>query len=93
MEEGEIRVRLPRQGELIGQILEILGASRFMIACSDCYTRMCRIPGKFRKMIKVSPGDYAIIKPWDIERNEKADIVYIYTRTQVSWLKRKGIIK
>ncbi len=93
MEEEAIRVRLPQKGEIIGQIEEVLGASRFKIACADGKTRMCRIPGRFRKMIKVRAGDYTIVKPWDIEPNEKGDVVYIYTRTQAGWLKRKGIIK
>jgi translation initiation factor 1A len=92
-EEEALRVRLPRRGELIGQIEEILSASRFRIACQDGKTRLCRIPGRFRKRIKIHPGDYTIVQPWDIEPDAKGDIVYIYTRTQAGWLRKKGIIK
>lgn len=86
------RVRLPRGNEVLGTIEEILGASRFRIACKDEKTRMCRIPGKFRKRIKVRVGDVVIIKPWDIEPNEKGDVVWIYNRTHANWLRSKGHI-
>jgi translation initiation factor 1A len=85
-----LRVRLPRGEEILGQIEQIMGASRFRIACKDGRTRMCRIPGKFRKRIKLSAGDIVIIKPWTVEGDEKGDIVWIYNRTQASWLRNKG---
>jgi len=88
---GPIRVRMPRGIEVLGEIVELLGASRFKISCKDGVERVCRIPGKFRKRIKVRAGDWVIIKPWSIEP-EKGDIEWIYTRTQANWLKRKGII-
>ena len=93
IEQEAFRVRLPQKGEVIGEILEVLGASRFKIACADGHTRICRIPGRFRKMIKVRAGDYTIVQPWDIQSEEKGDVVYIYTRTQVGWLRKKGVIK
>lgn len=89
--EGPIRVRMPRGGEVLGEIVELLGASRFKIACKDGVERICRIPGKFRKRIKVRAGDWVIVKPWSIEP-EKGDIEWIYTRTQANWLRRKGMI-
>lgn len=89
---GPIRVRMPRGNEIIGSIEEILGASRFRINCLDGKTRMCRIPGKFRKRINVRPGDWLIVKPWSIEP-EKGDVVWIYTRTQANWLRRQGYLE
>jgi len=88
---GPIRVRMPRGNEVLGEIVELLGASRFKISCKDGVERVCRIPGKFRKRIKVRPGDWVIVKPWTIEP-EKGDIEWIYTKTQANWLMRKGII-
>ncbi len=85
-----VRVRLPRGEEQLGTIDQILGASRFRIACKDGKTRMCRIPGKFRRRIKVMPGDIVIIKPWTIEGDEKGDIVWIYNKTQMNWLRSRG---
>ena len=85
-----IRVRLPRGREVLGEIEQILGASRFRIACKDGKTRMCRIPGKFRKRIKVRAGDIVIVEPWAIEGDEKGDVVWIYNKTQMEWLRRRG---
>ncbi len=87
-----IRVRLPRGKEVLGEIEQILGASRFRVECKDEKTRLCRIPGKFRKRIKVRPGDIVIIEPWSIEGDEKGDIVWIYNKTQMSWLRNKGYV-
>ena len=78
-----IRVRLPRGKETLGEIDEILGASRFKVLCKDRKTRMCRIPGKFRKRIRVSVGDIVIVEPWEIEGDEKGDIIWIYNKTQI----------
>ena len=89
--QGEItRVRLPRGGEQMGEIEELLGASRFRVNCKDGKVRMCRIPGKFRRRIKIRVGDLVIIKPWDIESDSKGDIVWIYTITQANWVRSKG---
>jgi len=84
---------MPKQGEIIGQIEELLGASRFKINCSDGHLRMCRMPGKFRRRMKIHVGDFVVIKPWDIEPKEKGDIVFVYNKTQTSILKKRGIIK
>ncbi len=91
MEPGQpIRVRLPRGKEMLGEIEQILGASRFKISCKDGRERICRIPGKFRRRIKVRAGDIVIVKPWEIEGDDKGDIVWIYNKTQMSWLRNKG---
>ena len=93
--EGEepIRVRVPRENEVLGEIIELLGASRFRVKCYDGKLRLCRIPGKFRKRIKISVGDVVLVEPWSVESDEKGDIVWIYTQTHVNWLKNKGYIK
>jgi translation initiation factor 1A len=54
---------------------------------------MCRIPGKFRKRITVRVGDLVIVKPWTVEGDEKGDIVWIYNKTQSSWLRKRGYVK
>lgn len=94
-QEGEevIRVRLPRHGEVLGIIEELLGACRFKVTCSDGHLRLCRIPGKFRKRVNVYVGDIVLISPWSVEANEKGDILWIYNRTHADWLRRKGFVK
>ncbi|MBI4176517.1 MAG: translation initiation factor eIF-1A [Candidatus Aenigmarchaeota archaeon] len=92
-QEEVVRVRMPRRGEVLGEILELYGASRFKVSCQDGKVRMCRIPGKFRKRIKISMGDLVIVIPWDVEPDAKGDIDWIYTRTQAAWIRKKGIFK
>jgi translation initiation factor 1A len=93
MEEDVMRVRTPRSGETIGEIVELLGASRFRVSCRDGNVRICRMPGRFRRRMKIQTGDLVIIKPWEIEPREKGDIVWIYTRTQANWLRSKGYLR
>ena len=92
MEEEIVRVRLPRSSEVLGEIEILSGASRFVVNCKDGKRRTCRIPGKFRKRIKIRVGDIVLIKPWEIESDEKGDVVWIYNRTQANWLRKKGYI-
>jgi len=89
--EEQIRVRLPQGNELIGEVEETLGASRFKIRTKEGQELVCRIPGKFRKRIKIRIGDLVLAKPWDIDP-EKGDIVWIYNKTHASWLRKKGYI-
>jgi translation initiation factor 1A len=91
--QGPMRVRLPRGKEIIGEIIELLGASRFRVSCQDSNTRVCRMPGKFRRRMRIRIGNLVIIEPWDIEPKEKGDIVWIYTRTQANWLRARGHVK
>ncbi|MFQ5647632.1 MAG: translation initiation factor eIF-1A [Candidatus Aenigmatarchaeota archaeon] len=90
--EGPVRVRMPRGTQVLGEVVELLGASRFRLACKDGKERVCRIPGKFRKRIKIRVGDIALIEPWDIEPDTKADIVWVYNKTHAAWLRNKGHI-
>jgi len=52
---------------------------------------MGRIPGKMKKRIWIREGDVVIVVPWSFQ-DEKADVVWRYTRPQVDWLKRKGYL-
>ncbi|MBI4181403.1 MAG: translation initiation factor eIF-1A [Candidatus Aenigmarchaeota archaeon] len=89
-QEEFVRVRLPRSGEVIGEIEALLGASRFHVVCKDGKKRLCRIPGRFRKRIKIRVGDLVLVEPWTVEGDAKGDVVWIYTPTQANWLRRKG---
>ncbi|MEE9236415.1 MAG: translation initiation factor eIF-1A [Thermoplasmata archaeon] len=92
-EEGYIRVRLPkdRKGEIFGIADQLLGASHIKVVCADGKSRMTRIPGKLRRRMWIREGDLVIIKPWSFQ-DEKADVVYRYTKTQSTYLSRKGMI-
>jgi translation initiation factor 1A len=93
MEEEIIRVRTPRGNELLGTVVEMLGASRFRVDCSDEKERICRIPGKFKRRVWVRTGDVVLLKPWEVQADERGDIVWRYTPAQVNWLSRRGLLK
>lgn len=94
-ETGEeiVRVTLPqkRKGELFAVADQLLGASRIKVMCEDGKSRMGRIPGKLKKRMWIREGDLIIVRPWDFQE-DKADIIYRYTKTQSSYLRRKGMI-
>lgn len=90
-EEGYVRIRLPRKGEIFGVADQLLGASRIKVVCADRKSRLGRIPGKIKKRLWIRTGDLLIVKPW-VFQDEKADIIWRYTKTQAANLSRKGLI-
>jgi translation initiation factor 1A len=88
-----IRVRTPRNDEVLGTVTEVLGASRFRVDCTDGNERLCRVPGRSKRRMYVKIGDVVLVKPWSIEGDAKGDIVWRYKPAQVSWLSRKGLLK
>lgn len=92
VEGQEFRVRLPREGEIFGKVVQLHGGKHLMIKCADQKMRMCRIPGKLKK-IWVREDDYVLIKPWPIEGDKKGDIVWRYRQVEVEWLNKNGYLK
>jgi len=92
-EEEYIRLRLPkkRENELFAIADRLMGGSRINVICEDGKSRMARIPGKMKRRARVRAGDLLIIKPWNIQ-NEKADIVFRYSRTQAITLSRRRLL-
>ena len=87
------RLRMPRPGEIMGVVMQLHGGARMMVHCEDGKDRMCRVPGKIKRYIWVKEGDYVLVVPWQVEGDEKADIVYRYIRVQVEQLRARGVIK
>ena len=88
-----IRVRLPRRGQLLGEVEQLLGDRRMSIKCTDGYTRLCRIPGKIRKRIWIKEGNIVLTQPWEVQVKERGDILWRYTHQQAVWLRRHGHLK
>ena len=88
-----IRVRLPRRGQLLGEVEQLLGDRRMMIKSSDGFKRLCRIPGKIRKRIWIKEGNIVLIEPWEVQATERGDILWRYTNQQADWLRRHGHLK
>lgn len=88
------RVRTPRKEnkEVLATVENMLGANHVRLRCMDGVVRMGRIPGSMKKKTWIREGDIVIAVPWDFQ-DEKADVVWKYTRPQVNWLERKGYLK
>jgi len=91
--EGPIRVRTPRQDEVIGVVEQRVGANRMVVKCFDDKERNCRIPGSLRRRLWIRPGDTVIVKPWEFDGDTRGDVLFKYTPAAIDWLKRKGFIK
>ncbi|UCE75253.1 MAG: translation initiation factor eIF-1A [Methanomassiliicoccales archaeon] len=91
--EAYVRLRLPERnrGEIFAIAEQLLGASRIKVMCSDGKSRLGRIPGKIKKRMWIREGDLLIVRPWNFQ-DDKADIIYRYTKTQASSLKRKKLL-
>jgi len=87
-----IRVRTPRDNQVIGRIIQMHGGKRMTVECTDGNRRMCRVPGR-KSRIWVKRDDYVLVEPWDIESDEKGDIVWKYRKSSVNWLKKRGYLK
>jgi translation initiation factor 1A len=91
--EEYIRLKMPnrKNQELFAIADRLMGGSRIHVVCADGKSRMARIPGRMKRRQRVRTGDLVIVKPWDIQ-DDKADIMYRYTRTQAIILSRRRLL-
>ena len=95
MEEQEqpIRVKVPMGKQVIGILEQRVGGFRMKVRCLDGKSRICRIPGRLRRRLWMREGDILLVEPWEYEQEKKGDVIFKYTPTQISWLKKKGYLK
>jgi translation initiation factor 1A len=93
IQEELSRIKLPRGRQVLGILEQRLGASRLRVRCLDGKSRVCRIPGRLKRRLWVREGDVVIVEPWEFSGDEKGDVLYKYTKSQVEFLKRKGYLK
>ena len=88
-----VRVRMPnkRNREIFGVVEQALGGGHLQILCQDGKMRLGRIRGKLKKRMWMREGDLVIIRPWEIQ-DDKADILYRYTRIQAQNLVRRNLV-
>ena len=84
------RTRLPKGREMIGYIEQLLGAKRMYVDCTDGIRRLCRVPGRARRRVWAREGDYVIVEPWEIQGDEKGDVIWKYKKHQADYLRRTG---
>lgn len=86
------RVRTPEDEEVIGIVLQKMGHGRFKIYCADGNERIARIPGSKRRDMWVKRDDLVLLDPWDVQGDEKGDIVWRYSNAQQRWLEDNGFL-
>ena len=86
-----VRVRWPRNKELIGRIIRRLGGNKMEIKSTDGLTRNCRVPGRYKRRLWLRPKDYVIIVPWEFDE-KKADIIYKYYSSEINQLRKQGVL-
>jgi len=87
------RVPLPKGRQVLGILEQRLGANHMMIKCLDGKSRNCRVPGRLKRKLWLREGDIVLVEPWELEGDEKGDILLKYNPAQVEWLKKKGFLK
>ena len=86
------RVKIPKEGEVLGIIEQRLGGNKMLVKCLDKETRNCRVPGRLRRKLWLRPGDIVIIEMWELDK-AKGDVIFKYRQNQVEWLKKNNYLE
>lgn len=94
LSEKELRsVVLPSENDVLCIAQKMLGYDRVLAKCQDGHTRVCRIRGKMKRRTWIREGDVVLVSPWDFQRDERGEIFWRYTSSQVDQLRKQGILK
>ena len=93
IEEKEGSLILPRENQVIGIVEKRLGGNKMQVECFDGNTRVCRVPGRFKKKLWIRPGDVVLVEKWEFGGDEKGDIIHKYSHAAIEKLKEKGLFK
>lgn len=85
-DQGVGRVRKPNDGEVLGVVLRKEGGGKYRIYCTDGEERICRIPGSKKRGLWVKRDNVVLVEPWDIQGDEKGDIIESYSNAETRWL-------
>lgn len=88
-----VRLRLPRENEMLGVIEQLLGYAKMKVKGTDGKVRVCRVPGRLTRHLWLRERDVVLIKPWEYQPDTKGDVIYKYRKNQVEILKKKGLLK
>jgi len=84
---------MPGKDQLLGVVMQMLGYDRLLVKCTDGRERVCRIRGKMKRRVWIKVGDIVLVAPWDFQSDSRGDIIWRYTESQASTLRRKGYLK
>jgi translation initiation factor 1A len=88
----EYKLKLPGEGEVLGIVMKVAGASKFIVDCKDGNQRLCSMPGRLGRRFWIKANDVVIVEPWDIQGNERGYIVWRYSQIDMSKLRERGMI-
>ena len=83
---------MPQPGELIGKVVRIAGATKFLVRCTDSNERLCSIPGRLRRRFWIKENDIVIVRPWIVQTTERGDIVWRYSVMDIGKLRDRKLL-
>ncbi|MCW3978785.1 MAG: translation initiation factor eIF-1A [Candidatus Bathyarchaeota archaeon] len=83
----------PSENDVLGVVQKMLGYDRVLVKCQDGHTRVARIRGKMKRRTWIREGDIVLVSPWDFQGDERGEIFWRYTASQVDQLRREGVLK
>jgi translation initiation factor 1A len=89
----EIKIRLPKESEVVGIVEEKLGGIHFRVACMDDKVRICRVPGALKRSLWIDLGMVVLVRPWELQPDDRGDIIAKYNEQETEILKKKGFLK
>jgi translation initiation factor 1A len=87
------QTKMPGQGELVGVVEKASGSASFVVRCNDGKDRLCTIPGRLKRKFWIKIKDVVIVKPWVVQSDERADILWRYSIMDGEKLRNAGLLK
>ena len=88
----EYNTKMPQQGEIVGIVEKASGAANFIVRCADGKDRTCTIPGRVQRKFWIKMRDVVLVRPWVVQSDERADIVWRYSIMDADRLKKNGLM-
>jgi translation initiation factor 1A len=82
----------PSKNDVLGVVQKMLGFDRVLVKCQDGHIRVCRIRGKMKRRTWIREGDIVLVSPWEFQGDERGEIFWRYTSSQVDELRRKKLL-
>ena len=84
--------KFPSGDQQYAIVREMSGGSRMVALCEDGKNRMVRIPGRLKRRMWTRVNDIILIKPWVVQADSKADLVYRYLPAERNWLRKRKML-
>lgn len=86
-------LRLPEEGEVLGQVIQALGNRLFEVRCVDGEIRQMRVAGKHRRRMWVNMGDVvALVPDYGMQEHDKGTMTHRYKSRGAKKLLKQELI-